>query len=86
MKLTGRMKITVLAKEARLNETSGKTGHTLTVMQNSEAGSITCTKEVYDLVKPLHSYDFLGTYDDKYNYMKLTDVDPKTEAGMSAGK
>lgn len=86
MKLTGRMKITVLAKEAKQNETSGKTSYGLTVMQNSEAGSITCTKEVYDVVKPLHSYEFYGIYDDKYSYMKLNNVDPKTEAGMTAGK
>lgn len=86
MKLTEKMKITVLAKEAKLNETSGRTSYGLTVMQNSEAGSITCTKEVFEAIKPLHSYDFLATYDDKYSYMKLTDVDPKTEAGMTAGK
>ena len=86
MKLTGRMKITVLAKESKLNETNGKTSYGLTIMQGSEAGSITCTKEVFDVVKPLHTYDFFGTYDDKYSYMKLSDVDPKTESGMTAGK
>lgn len=86
MKLTGKMKITVLAKESKLNETSGKTSHGLTIMQGSEAGSITCTKEVFDVVKPLHTYDLFGTYDDKYSYMKITDVDLKSETSMTAGK
>lgn len=80
MKINSKMRITVLAKEAKTSATTGKESFSLAIMQNAEAGSITCTKEVYDTVKPLHSYDFMGTYDDKYNYMKLTDVDPKTEA------
>lgn len=86
MKLTGKMKITVLAKESKKNETSGKMSYGLTVMQNAEAGSITCTEEVFNAVKPMHSYDMFGTYDDKYSYMKLTGVDPKTEASMTSGK
>ncbi len=86
MKLAGKMKIVVLAKEATVNETTGKTGYKLTVMQGSEAGSITCGQDVYNSIKPLHSYEFTGTYDDKYSYMKLTSVDVKTEAPYGAVK
>lgn len=84
MKLTGKMKITVLAKESKINESTGKTSYSMTIMQGSEAGGITCTEDVFNAVKPLHSYEFFGTYDDKYNYMKLTGVDAKTEASMTA--
>lgn len=84
MKLTGKMKITVLAKERKHNDSTGKDSFSMTIMQGSEAGGITCTEDVFNAVKPLHSYDFFGTYDDKYNYMKLTGVDAKTEASMTA--
>ena len=86
MKLIGKMKITVLAKEVKTSATTGRESFTLAILQNSEAGSISCTKEVYDLVRPYHTYEMLGTYDDKYNYMKITDVDAKSESPLSSGK
>lgn len=82
MKLNSKMRITVLAKEAKTSATTGKESYSLAIMQGAEAGSITCTKEVYDTVEPLHAYDFAGTYDDRYNYMKLTDVDAKTKSAI----
>lgn len=82
MKIVGKMKITVLAKNSKVNESNGKISYSLTIMQDSEAGAISCSKEVFDLVKTLHSYDFLGTYDDKYGYMKLSNVDVKSECAM----
>ena len=80
MKITAKARITVLAKEVKTSATTGKESYSLAIMQGAEAGSITCAKEVFDVVKPLHSYDVLTVYDDKYNYMKLSDVDPKTES------
>ena len=79
MKINGTAKVTVLGKEATTSETTGKTGYKLAIMQGSEAGSITTTEEVFNAVAPLHSYTFAQTYDDKYNYAKITDVDVKTE-------
>ena len=86
MKLIGEMKITVLSKEVKTSATSGKESYSLAILQNSEAGSIFCTKDVFDAVKPFHTYKVYSTYDDKYNYMKLTDVDVKTESPLSSGK
>ena len=86
MKLIGRMKITVLAKEVKTSATSGKESYSLAIMQNTEAGSIFCSKEVFEVVKPLHTYEMYGIYDDKYNYMKITDVDAKSESPFSSGK
>lgn len=79
MKFISEIKLTVLGKEAKENATTGKTSYSLAVMQGSEAGSITTTEEVFNAVAPLHSYTFAQTYDDKYNYAKITDVDVKTE-------
>lgn len=84
MKFISTIKLTVLGKEAKETST-GKTSYTLAVMQGSEAGSTTCTEEVFNAVEPLHSYNFNQTYDDKYNYAKITDVDTKSKAYAFAG-
>lgn len=79
MKFISVIKLTVLGKESSVSETTGKTSYKLAVMQGSEAGSITCNEDVFNAVAPLHSYTFAQTYDDKYNYAKISDVDVKTE-------
>lgn len=86
MKLTGKMALTVLSKEVRHSDSTGKDSYNLAVLQGSEAGSITCTEDVFNGIKPLHTYDFYGTYDDKYNYMKITSVDVKSEKPFGSVK
>lgn len=79
MKINGIAKITVLGKEATQSESTGKMGYKLAIMQGSEAGSISCLEDVFNAVKPLYSYNATLTYDDKYNYARLTSVDAKSE-------
>ena len=79
MKINGTAKVTVLGKEATISETTGKTGYKLAIMQGSEAGSIGCTEDVYNSVEVLNRYDAVLTYDDKYNYARLTSVDVKSK-------
>lgn len=79
MKINGTAVITVLGKESTTSETTGKTGYKLAVMQGSEAGSIGCTEEVYNNVEVLNKYNAQLTYDDKYNYARLTAVDVRSK-------
>lgn len=79
MKLSATVDIVVLGKESSVSESTGKEAFKLAIMQGSEAGSISCLKDVYSSVKPLHRYNATLTYDDKYNYARLTGIDIKSE-------
>ena len=82
MKINAQIKIAVLGKEAKKSETTGKESYTLAILQGSEAGNISCVKDVFDVVQPLHTYVVGATYDDKYNYMRFTSVDEKSAKPM----
>lgn len=86
MKIKSIVNATVMGKESKLIESTGRTSYTLAIMQGAEAGSIGCTEDVFNVVKPLCSYDLTGTYDDKYNYMRITGVDARTEKSIIPGK
>lgn len=79
MKITANINVTVLGKEANISESTGRESYKLAILQGSEAGNISCSKDVFDVVKPMHSYVVAAVYDDKYQYMKLSSVDLKTE-------
>ena len=79
MKITANINVTVLGKDSTVSESTGRESYKLAILQGSEAGNISCTKDVFDVVKPLHSYTVAAVYDDKYQYMKLSSVDLKTE-------
>jgi len=77
MKITANINVTVLGKEANISESTGRESFKLAILQGSEAGNISCSKDVFDVVKPMHSYVVAAVYDDQY--MKLSAVDLKTE-------
>lgn len=79
MKITANINVTVLGKESAANESTGRESYKLAILQGSEAGNISCSKDIFDVVKPMHSYTVVAVYDDKYQYMKLSAVDLKTE-------
>ncbi|MCC8163417.1 MAG: hypothetical protein LIO86_09730 [Lachnospiraceae bacterium] len=82
MRVTAKIEASVLQKETRIVESTGKPSYTLAIMQGTQAGSISCTEAAYNLVKPFCSYVLTGVYDDKYQYMRITDVDIKTEKSI----
>lgn len=82
MKITSFIQVSVLGKESKVSESTGKESYSLAILQGNEAGNISCTKDVFDVVKPLHTYTVSAVYDDKYNYMRVNGVDLKTEKSM----
>lgn len=86
MKITANINIAVLGKEAKTIATTGKESYSLAILQGSEAGNISCVQDVFNIVKPLHTYTVTAVYDDKYQYMRITSVDVRTEKPLSAIK
>ncbi len=86
MKITANIDIAVLGKEAKTSASTGRESYTLAILQGLEAGNISCVKDVFDLVKPLHTYTVTAVYDDKYQYMRVSSVDVRSEKSLSAGK
>ena len=86
MKITANINIAVLEKEAKTIATTGKESYSLAILQGSEAGNISCVQDVFNIVKPLHTYTVTAVYDDKYQYMRITSVDVRTEKPLSAIK
>lgn len=86
MKITATINVSVLGKEAKKIESTGRDSYSLAILQGNEAGNISCTADVFDAVKPLHSYAVTAVYDDKYNYMRVSGVDVRTEKPMYSTK
>lgn len=64
MKLLMSTVVTVLAKDSR--NANGNTYYSLTVLQNTQAGSINCKEDVYKLVDETKTYELMGCYNDQY--------------------
>ena len=86
MKNTANINIAVLGKDSKTSVTTGKESYSLAILQGSEAGNISCVQDVFNIVKPLHTYTVTAVYDDKYQYMRVTSVDIRTEKPLSAIK
>lgn len=65
------------------NETPSKDGkaiyYNLAVMQDGQAGNISCPKEVYDMVQPMFSYDCELAYSEQYSSLRLVGVYESTK-------
>lgn len=85
MKIESIINASVMGKQSKLTESTGRTSFSLAIMQGGEAGSVSCTEDVYNLVKPFHSYNLIGVYDDKYNYMRVTGVVSGSEKSIIPG-
>lgn len=70
MRLSMTAKVKVLAKESR--ESNGNTYYSLAILQDSQAGSISCNKDVFGLVEPMNDYELAITYNDIYKSLSAT--------------
>lgn len=61
----------VLAKESTKSQDGQNTYYKLAVLSGVEAGNISCSKDVYDLVAPDKLYDIAGIYNTEYKSLKL---------------
>lgn len=75
MKIQNTTKLLVLAKvKSQGIKDPTKTYYSLTVMQDVEAGSISCPKEVYDVAVEGQVNTFLTEFNQAYNSFKITDI------------
>lgn len=75
MKITAlTQNVRVLAKEATPSKDGQNTYYKVTTLIGTEAGSISCTKDVYDLVENDKTYDLTATYNSEYKTFKFEQV------------
>lgn len=84
MKITNVTRVKVLAKASRQSTSDpSKTFYQLAIMSGSEAGNLSCSAEVYNLVEEMHDYDFETTFNTEYKSFSITrllqDVTPKRQ-------
>lgn len=72
MRLALSTKLTVLAKESR--NSNGKDYYSITVLQDSQAGTINCTEDVYNSVLPMKDYEISLTYNSEYKSLRADSV------------
>lgn len=75
MKFQNTTKLLVLAKvESQGIKDSTKTFYSLTVMQDTDAGSISCPKEVFDVAVEGQINTFLTEFNQNYNSFRITGI------------
>ena len=75
MKFQNTTKLVVLAKvQSQGIKDPTKTYYSLTVMQDTDAGSISCPKEVYDVAVEGQINTFLTEFNQNYNSFRITDI------------
>ncbi len=84
MTITANAKVLVISK----NETPSRDGKTtyynLAVMQNGQAGNISCTEEVYDRAVEMKETEINLTYNDEYKSLRIIGVGMATPYGDKA--
>lgn len=66
--------VKVLAKEATLSSDGKNTYYKLAVLVGAEAGNVSCSKEVYNLVETDKSYDLSAVFNSEYKTFKFEKV------------
>lgn len=88
MRIASLARLTVIATPEP-TEYNGKKSYKLTILQNGEAGSISCTEDAYKTLAPVNN-QFVDVnaaleYNDTYKTLRVTGVRyPHTEAPESA--
>lgn len=73
MTINANAKIEVLAKNSREGENSQKF-YNLAIMVNGEAGNISCTEDVYNMVTERAENNLVFAYNDKYKSFRAVSV------------
>ena len=75
MKIVNTTKLVVLRKtETQGIKDPNKTFYGLVVMQDEDAGSINCPKEVYDMAEEGKTSTFITEYNQKYESFKIIGI------------
>lgn len=72
MKIDMYATMTVLATEART--VNGNEYYSIAVLQNAQAGTVSCSKDVFDLVESMCEYEFELSYNSEYKSIKASRI------------
>ncbi len=72
MTITANAKVLVISKNKTPSRDGKTTYYNLAVMQNGQAGNISCTEEVYDRVAEMKETEINLTYNDEYKSLRIT--------------
>ncbi len=87
MTLTANAKMMVISKNERESRDGKTKYYNLAVVQDGQAGNISCTGEVYDLANELmKEADLLLTYNDEYKSLRITGINLASSAPKPSGE
>ena len=87
MTLTFNAKMLVISKNENESRDGKSMYYNLAVVQNGQAGNISCTKEVYDLINELmREVELQLTYNDEYKSLRITGVAGELSAPKPSGE
>ncbi len=71
MNITGTTKLAVISKSTSQSKDGQNTYYKLGVLSGSEAGMISCSKDIFDVAETGKSYEFETVYNDAYKSFRL---------------
>lgn len=74
MKIYGTSTMKVISKSTTKSKDGQNTYYKLGVLIGSEAGMISCSEEIYNLVQENGTYNFGTVYDDSYKSFRIYNV------------
>ena len=84
MKIENKTKVLVLAKVATQGQKNpSKTYYSLTIMQDTEAGAINVTEEVYNAVNNNEVVELITEFNQNYNSFRCVGLVPKADKSKS---
>lgn len=75
MKVKVELKAMVINKSSQKSEKNGNIYFGMNVAQQDDAGRISITEEVFNLIEPMKEYLFVGEFNDKYGSFRVVNVD-----------
>ncbi len=87
MTLTANAKMIVISKNEKESRDGQTKFYNLAVVQDGQAGNISCTKEVYEsMVELMKETELLLTYNDEYKSLRITGISMSLPAPKLSGE
>ncbi len=81
MTITANAKVLVISKNETPSRDGKDTYYNLAIMQNGQAGNVSCTDEVYELAVEMKETEVNLTYNDEYKRIRITGIGMITPHG-----
>lgn len=79
MKVVSQAKFLVVGKSANESKDGQKTYYKLAVAQGGEAGSVSCTEDVYNIAQEMQQYVFGLEFNDQYKTLRIVGMQVPTD-------